>query len=542
MPLILGTEIITDPSAANLIDKLLALPLITVVQQDDRTTNANTVLCLEQEILCGNKDKLENSGIAFLGTKNVSQCIALYLTTDQDCVLIHCNGRDTLYAGLSQLFAQLTSKNNIRIKLAGGEVDTAEAISSLRLLQSIVSALGQLATEQSCDITIEAQYLLHHNRPNPASIRRYVFNRVLKIVATAYKKIYGTALDFNRLGALTEAACNASYQEVGTEGIIGFWEIIAACGGSVVGECEIEQTLMPLVREMAGNEAILQMMRAFFCTQAIDQITQKTFPNCSRSANQLEHFAFSIRSGQIVSIRPTLSLLHETYRHAFVCAHHTSYTLQTPDNLALSPLGPVFLAHCATIETAVQQGLVANITSFKQSTQTLFGLPEAVIELIYTFIQSEDYQLAKLLAAHSAVALHQQAVTFFKAQDFLSAAVCAEQAVAAFPADSQDQAASYGVLARCYEKLKRTEEAITAAKACLRITEQLFSNSDARTTKAKQRVEELEKLLPPEQSSNSLEATAGTNTSITEANSEAQANVDENDAFISGPWPPCAIM
>ena len=148
---------------------------------------------MPHEILQGEKETL--STVEYLGTVSAINSILVYLTTDEDYVLIPVD-TDNISPQFAKIFSKLKSKENIQIKIAGG---SSESLSH-SYLRSIIQALKVLADDNNVAITITEQYLWQKSSAEDKNY--FLFDLLLPLIELVYQKRFGAAFDRTKLGRL----------------------------------------------------------------------------------------------------------------------------------------------------------------------------------------------------------------------------------------------------------------------------------------------------------------------------------------------------
>ena len=491
MPLYIGTTPVTpDQSFDTLCREILRLPEPAIHGGATIIRDEEARFCVQREILIATKDKLESKKIKYLGATGVTYSIVLYIESDDDCVLAYADNCGRLQADLGSVFAKFKSRNTIRVKLVGGE----DRVVSREHLQEIITALKNISERFSCDIHIEQQFLWPSNKATPEDVEGFLYDRMCRKIAMAYQHLFQETFNFSDLGPISPADFQKRLPEGAIPEIYNTpdMQLPTAIIPPPQRFLGLLNTMRPVVDQAKWRLTNHLIMPFLFPDHLPEQEKKALFVSLAKALFSIEgkayilaayqsilqtghlyHFVFSLASGDIIQrgLRD-VSLPNEYYRRILPLDFNApmSYAKRMLDARRLPVLSREFLAACAAIEARVQSRLV-DTRALDAETSERFYVQDtiSILDLIYTFIQSEDYLLAKLVADPSKIlAVYDEARKNFRENDFPAAlkkfTLALEANLILHGAHSLEVGRCYAGMASCYRDQGLFTEAMEAAE------------------------------------------------------------------------------
>ena len=177
---------LTPALLSQMINAVKQLPKPEVVPMGEIEINPNDViLCLQREMAYVNE--FHSVQIRYLGTKNICSCIAVYIYSETDHLLIHFDY--TKKSNLINELNQFNSKENLKVILIGGR----ENRKSETNLSNILTTLFH--TADTIDIALVSQKLIEQNVISNENFHGYITDIILRRADIFYRHYFKKSLD-----------------------------------------------------------------------------------------------------------------------------------------------------------------------------------------------------------------------------------------------------------------------------------------------------------------------------------------------------------
>lgn len=308
--------ILTEQLLATIITEIMRLPQPEVVPLIDQPVidDAAFGLCLQREYIYVDTSRPTNP-IKYIGSKDVQDCILLYVHSEIDHLAVHVDNVKELE--LEQRISKFKQKNNIKASILGGRPGHSQSKDNLR---TIVSKLFHIAKQ--LDITIDFQKVNEQNAINENARFEFIYNYVMLDNANIlYLRQFGEMLDFNAIrqqyppAKLKKTLIN--FINANEEELFQLFCLNLLCAGFVDYACdvkgnEISATLLNIVKNKELFHKLLSCVFSINGYQLMDEVlkSRKGYPT-----NCLADFAIEVSTGKVYSIYKHINTLFEDERY-----------------------------------------------------------------------------------------------------------------------------------------------------------------------------------------------------------------------------------
>lgn len=193
MPIIINRELFKDKlsnhDVSGMIGQIKSLP-------EPEISSDEMLSCDEQEIgLCLQREAFyfdqfyAPSKIKYVGSKNVVNCIAAYIHSETDHLVIHFD--NTINIDLIGLIKRFNSKHDIKVSLAGG----IPGEQSEKILTNIVKKLFEAANTLNINIEITHQKLIEKNKFSSEDKPAFIFNKIMAKADITFRRLFNRPLE-----------------------------------------------------------------------------------------------------------------------------------------------------------------------------------------------------------------------------------------------------------------------------------------------------------------------------------------------------------
>lgn len=311
MPLKINKKIFKSATAIKeMMEEVKKLPSLKIVPaHEKRVTSSEAILCLQREIAYVDQTNPIASNIRYLGSKNVKDCLLLYLYNETDHLVVHVDNTPAKL-DLYPYLEKFKYKKGIKVILAGGMVGQRSSVSNL---EKCINALVEVTEKLGVEIEIDSQNIIEANQFDVKTDRyQFLFDWLMTQANLLSQLFYGKNFDFEKFK--NRSADDFKYRRVGEEKLLKIYFCLN----------EVNQFLEVVTKEKIKKALIDIKYEDFivFIDKAISKTGLELIDDNWINAgfykgikNKLSNFVFDIQNpSEIIVINKNLSTFYEQQR------------------------------------------------------------------------------------------------------------------------------------------------------------------------------------------------------------------------------------
>lgn len=401
MPLLIGGKRYNPQNLTGMIDavKKLPQPEIVPLELGAHLPSEEVLLCLQREVIY--VDELNpNNSIKYMGSKMVVQCIAVYIHSPTDHLVVHVDQTTSLE--FTPYIKQFNSKTNLKVTLAGGAPGGAPGKASQENLERILQALCQTSKDLEIEILIEYQKINENNRFTQEDEYDYAFDRYIEKIDLVSRQLFGQKLvdqeldvkyfAYNALRAFKKTIFDILKSDNKKDLDKGSLPLttISDWKKNIYELLQITEVMFALVAEtydvnksgeMIKNEveavknetfpnlqAFLNTAKYLFSKEGFDLHSKRCKENNSFPSVALSSFVFALDSNKIYKISVHMQTIAETHRIMRIFDYYKLAPGQQDryrlfyngrfNHLYLPPLSLKTIEECESVKPKVEKNII----------------------------------------------------------------------------------------------------------------------------------------------------------------------------------------